>query len=430
MLKFLLLSLLAVACSGVPVDVPAADPDNQENAADSELNDNVFQQYKTEVQQVVGKLPPQVNFDNYKEEDVKFYLYTREVPSKRELLISDKESLYNSSYNPRKETKVIIPCWMFTEEYYDELVSAYLRNHEESLNVITVDYSAYASIDFNHVPQLVEQVGKTLGKLLGMLYAYRSHPDNIHMIGHGFGAHVAGAAAKSIFPLKVGRISGLDPIGLVYHRNRSLIQLEMNDADFIDTIMTTTKGFGSAKPRGHVRFYPNGGMTQPMPPSGSGTPGYNMYVSHAKAYYYFVESVVLPYAFLSKKAHSYGDYIMGKTSKWSAYMGESVSKRANGDFYLDTNRLPPYGQSKAPGSADSKPNFSYDADAPASTGGMLFPPTKDEPADQYKQQGSDQGQPEVQKALRKEKRSGSENFDLEHRDLGRQSDPIYWNKRI
>lgn len=63
--------------TGVPVDVPGTEEAHEDNPVDSEYNENTFQQYKAEVQQTVGKLPFQKSFEEYKDEDVKFYLYTR-----------------------------------------------------------------------------------------------------------------------------------------------------------------------------------------------------------------------------------------------------------------------------------------------------------------------------------------------------------------
>ncbi|KAJ8966507.1 hypothetical protein NQ317_019652 [Molorchus minor] len=67
--------------------------------------------------------------------------------------------------------------------------------------------------------------------------------ENIHLIGHSLGAHVAGFAAKKIKELtgeKIGRISGLEPAGPIFRENILVKQerLDQEDANVVDVIHT------------------------------------------------------------------------------------------------------------------------------------------------------------------------------------------------
>lgn len=87
-------------------------------------------------------------------------------------------------------------------------VAAYLRHEKEVVQVITVDYDMYTAANYYKFVKIIPNIGEQIGKLVKMLYSYGSLPEKMHIIGLGFGAHMAGATADFIFPMKVGRITG------------------------------------------------------------------------------------------------------------------------------------------------------------------------------------------------------------------------------
>jgi len=98
-------------------------------------------------------------------------------------------------------------------------------------------------------------------------------PENIHIIGHSLGAHIAGEAAYyyQSTGLKIGRITGLDAAALCFEQFDDIAmmkQLDKSDADFVDVWHTNANlervGAGLARPIGHVDFWVNGGKTQPI----------------------------------------------------------------------------------------------------------------------------------------------------------------------
>jgi len=98
-------------------------------------------------------------------------------------------------------------------------------------------------------------------------------PENIHIVGHSLGAHIAGEAAYyyQSTGLEIGRITGLDAAALCFEQFDDIAmmkQLDKSDADFVDVWHTNANlervGGGLARPIGHVDFWVNGGKTQPI----------------------------------------------------------------------------------------------------------------------------------------------------------------------
>lgn len=88
------------------------------------------------------------------------------------------------------------------------------------------------------------------------------NPDNVHLIGHSLGSHIATAIGK-VFNGSIGRITALDPARPLFHDNDRDI-ISKNDAKFLDVIHSCSKILGIFEPKGHVDFYPNyGTASQP-----------------------------------------------------------------------------------------------------------------------------------------------------------------------
>ena len=57
----------------------------------------------------------------------------------------------------------------------------------------------------------------------------------------------------------MGRITGLDPSGPLFHSVGRADRLDPSDAQFVDVIHTAGKWVGNDDLLGHVDFFPNGG---------------------------------------------------------------------------------------------------------------------------------------------------------------------------
>lgn len=107
-----------------------------------------------------------------------------------------------------------------------------------------------------------------IGKFLANLYFSCGVPlENLHLIGHSLGAHVAGSAGREFLQLtqeKLHRITALDAANPLFEEPLPLFEsVTKNDAMIVDAIHTDIALFGYRKPFGTVDFYPNGGFSQP-----------------------------------------------------------------------------------------------------------------------------------------------------------------------
>ena len=59
---------------------------------------------------------------------------------------------------------------------------------------------------------------------------------------------------------QVGRITGLDPSGPLFHSVGRADRLDASDAQFVDVIHTAGKWVGNDDISGHADFFPNGGQ--------------------------------------------------------------------------------------------------------------------------------------------------------------------------
>ncbi|XP_053395947.1 pancreatic triacylglycerol lipase-like [Mercenaria mercenaria] len=171
--------------------------------------------------------------------------------------------------------------------------------------VIAVDWSS--GTDEPYYLQSVANtrvVGAEVAQLLKKLRDENGFdPANMHIIGHGLGAHVAGYAGENFE--NIGRISGLDPAGPAFQFTEPIVRLDPTDATFVDVIHTNGKltGFGIKKSVGTVDFFPNGGKDQPGCPETSDivTDLFNgadlqglvggLFCSHQRSVEFFIESI-------------------------------------------------------------------------------------------------------------------------------------------
>lgn len=129
------------------------------------------------------------------------------------------------------------------------------------MNVIGVDWSSIASSYYYPTPAgETSRVGQHVGRLIDTLVEDNgARHEDVHIIGHSLGAHVAGAAGSST-KRKVSRVTGLDPAlpGFQYYAGPEG-RLDEGDAEFVEAIHTCSGVLGMSSPTGHADFYPNGG---------------------------------------------------------------------------------------------------------------------------------------------------------------------------
>ncbi|XP_054710965.1 pancreatic lipase-related protein 2-like [Uloborus diversus] len=264
--------------------------------------------------------------DNLK---TKFLLYTPSNIQEEQEIVATSESINNSSFDLSLPTKVLIHGFrsdLDVEDIRFEMKDALLS--EGQFNVIVVDWTENNGFPYTQAVANARAVGAQVAKLINFLRENKGiQAENVHIIGHSLGGHVAGYAGERIPNL--GRITGLDPAGPLFQSGDKQVRLDETDANFVDIIHSdggenVVDGLGLGDPIGHIDFYPNGGRRQPgcsYTSESNSTVGAvvnitTKYLSngcdHERANQYFLESINnQDCRFLAVHCHSYVDYEQG-----------------------------------------------------------------------------------------------------------------------
>ncbi|XP_039305331.1 pancreatic lipase-related protein 2-like [Solenopsis invicta] len=286
---------------------------------------------------------------NFKAEDISYELYTKDNKEQPiSLRVGDAIQLKDSPFNPTWPTKIIIHGWTETGNAFwlHDIRRNYLSVGE--YNVICVNWLIGSTREYLTSVQLTQQVGEYVAAFIEFLGSETQVSfDDIHILGHSLGAHVAGYISNSVSK-KLGRITGLDPAGPAFetpYLKDTNERLDAADATFVDVIHTCAGSLGFFRPIGHADFYPNGGtFKQPGCPIFS-----SQTCSHGRSYQFFAESIVHPDGFISVQCSSWLDFQLGKcgdNNSSIAVMGEFINTDVRGIFYLQTNAQSPFGKGK------------------------------------------------------------------------------------
>ncbi|XP_055386436.1 lipase member H-A [Condylostylus longicornis] len=280
---------------------------------------------------------------------IQFYLYTRRTQEVPEFLdVLDDNALFFTHFNPTHPTKIIIhgfgggrnlsPSPNIREAYFS--IGEY--------NIIIVDYGnavkepCLSQMDWS--PRFGSLCIAQLVKYLNR-HPRGVRPDDLHFIGYSVGAHIAGLVANYLTPQegKIGRITGLDPTIFFYAGTNNSRDLDPGDAHFVDVLHTGAGILGQWHSTGHADFYVNGGTSQPG--CASASLFQTLACDHTKVTPYFIESITTQVGFYAGPCPNLFTYLIGWCEpKPSDYvlMGEHVSKKARGVYYVTTNPSPPY----------------------------------------------------------------------------------------
>ena len=123
-------------------------------------------------------------------------------------------------------------------------------------NVLAIDWSTPAN-DINYFnsafnTQIVGSIVAFFIKRLVQVFGVR--PETFQLVGHSLGAHVSGFAGKRFdTSAQIGHISGLDPAGPGFSRNR----LSPNDANLVVVIHTSAGVLKDGMDRLNYYYYKN-----------------------------------------------------------------------------------------------------------------------------------------------------------------------------
>ena len=177
-------------------------------------------------------------------------------------------------------------------------------------NVISIDWGDLESwANYPAAASRTRPVGEHAATLVKILSDFGLF-DNIHVVGHSLGAHVAGFLAKKVQEMGLGklrRVTGLDPAQPFFDIAGPQERIDKVDADFVQIVHTNSGMIWDGclsikKSLGHVDIYPAGGVHQPGCVEACIIPDimcYNVSIedlikggcSHSRANEYFQESI-------------------------------------------------------------------------------------------------------------------------------------------
>lgn len=167
--------------------------------------------------------------------NTKFILYTEENPNEGQPLIAeDKDSILNSNFQANRQIKFIIhgfidtPLSNWVSEIKNELLQ-YSRQNQIGMLVIVVDWAGGSLPLYTQATANTRLVGLELAYLIKKLRdEHGVRPEDIHLIGHSLGAHLAAYATERVS--NIGRITALDPAEPYFQGMPSQVRLDPSDA--------------------------------------------------------------------------------------------------------------------------------------------------------------------------------------------------------
>nr|XP_032515250.1 uncharacterized protein LOC116768606 [Danaus plexippus plexippus] len=279
---------------------------------------------------------------------MQYYLYTRTTQEKGELLNTlDNDSLTRSRFNTKHPTKVVVHGFGGGRNLSPstDMRNAYFARG--NYNIIIVDYGSLVK---EPCLSQIEWAPRFAATCITQLVEYLQYhpkkavpPEKIHTIGYSVGAHILGLVANHLSEGKLGRITGLDPTIFFYMGNNRSRDLDYTDAHFVDILHTGAGILGQWGPNGHADFYVNGGSSQPG--CAHDTIFQTLSCDHTKVTPYFIESITSPVGFWAGPCPNLFSYLIGwcepKDTEY-VLMGEHVTHKARGVYYVTTNANPPY----------------------------------------------------------------------------------------
>lgn len=139
---------------------------------------------------------------------------------------------------------------------------------QEDVNIISIDWAPGASSNYLKATANSRLAGAQVHRFLRFL-VNKGHLnlDELRVVGHSIGAHVAGYAGQ-LLDGQIGHITALDAADAYFAGTDPIVRLDPTDARHVHSIHTDGNtalriGMGILSPVGHVNVYPNGGKGQP-----------------------------------------------------------------------------------------------------------------------------------------------------------------------
>jgi len=185
--------------------------------------------------------------------------------------------------------------------------------------------------------------------------------EKAHFIGEGVGAHIWGQVGRKLWDKekkKIGRITGLDPMGVCFDPNvadrcrgeaypKNI--LSKTDAKFVDVLFTGREYWsfcqleimGSDADMCHACFLVNGGFRQPGC-GGRDSQNFGSACSHWRAAELYLESLENPEAFNATACRTEDDDFLNVCERSFATYNKDLDPETRGIFGFATNGESPY----------------------------------------------------------------------------------------
>lgn len=307
--------------------------------------------------------------------NTRFLLHTRSNPHSPQNFSNferNAEVLLRSTFLPESRIKFIVPGFIssWAPEWAEPLIQAILN--VENVNVFVINWTGGDGPLYEQAVANTRVVGAELALFIEFLQNSTGiRPEDVHIIGHSLGSHIAGYAGKKI--RNIGRITGLDPAGPYFEKVDPEVRLSHTDAILVDVIHTNAastrfQGFGTTESIGDLDFFPNGGALQPgcqnlgyaildflKHPSLKGEGIYPLMCNHHRAIDLFISSVAATTCdMMGIRCDTWEDFLTGTCGNCSSspekcvmmgYHADEMWTETGsqpGNFYLNTTSSEPF----------------------------------------------------------------------------------------
>ncbi|CAH1107738.1 unnamed protein product [Psylliodes chrysocephalus] len=301
-----------------------------------------------------------LHFNEHKvsESEIKIYFYCKEIENPTLVDISDPKDLAKTYFSKHKGTYFYFHGFQEDPRLPGstaQKIEGYILNNFD-VNFFLVDWSLIAKvpsqIHYAAVVNKLEAVGEILGRRLKSFVTNNGLSfDNIQLVGHSLGAHLAGITGR-VAGGQCFQVLGLDPAGPAFTPFKTSNRLSTDSGKYVQAIHTNGGLLGYLPPLAHSDWYPNGGIEQPMCvthnfsffktaiiPEGSKA----VKCAHSMAVEFYLESLCTR-NFVAKTCDLYKDYKNGRCwiGKQAWMGGYFLDTSAHGTYYVDTNVQSPY----------------------------------------------------------------------------------------
>nr|XP_022912241.1 phospholipase A1-like isoform X1 [Onthophagus taurus] len=207
----------------------------------------------------------------------------------------------NTALIPIKNINIVlIHGWTesHTRPHYLKIRDEYLKKYD--CNVFSFDYNRLDQQGYTYAREIAPDVGELIAETLVFLkYSGKLNFDQVHVVSHSLGCHVAGFVGKNVFRLsneKLAKITALDAAGPNY--NGAPPEKRLTGTDAKSTVVIHTDGliFGANENMGTLDIYFN--PLRPLQPGCTVaeiiTDHGQAYCNHWISYKYFINTINKP----------------------------------------------------------------------------------------------------------------------------------------